>query len=176
LSWSIYRRPVHPELLPVSRSASLGKPRWKARVHLLEGAGHAISFATAAGPLIVELVALSGLDLPRAGRVDQRPLARTAKDRVKLRGDLLYACTWAVETCAAEEFERRHARVLGSPPKKERLLIDRAHPENEGPTPFSLVDYEAKDAGLETFAVHAFPRERAFVFVQSSFAPQPQKP
>jgi hypothetical protein len=175
LAYSIYRRPVHPELLPVEKAASVGKPRWKARVLLLERTGHAVSFASSAGEVLLEIVALSGVELPSGGRVDVRPLSRVARDRVKVKGDLLYACSYAVETSAPDEFARRHAKILGAKPKGQRLLVERAHPENDGPSPFSLVDWEAKESSLETFAVHAFPRERAFVFVQSSFAPEPAR-
>jgi hypothetical protein len=172
LAYSLYRRPVHPELLPVERVATASRKRWRARIALLDGTGHAVSFTTGAGAVLVELLGVAGLDLPRAGRVDLRPFSRVARDRVKLRGDLLYECAYAVESCAGDEFARRHARILGAKPQSERIIVERAHPENDGPAPFSLVDYEGKEASLDTFAVHAFPRERAFVFVQSSFAPE----
>jgi hypothetical protein len=172
LVYALYRRALHPELLPQARSEAVRAPVFRATLALLEEAGHAISFAATqhpASPVLVEVVARSSLDLPRAGRVDLRPLARAGRDRVKSKLDLLYECAYAIETCSAAEFARRHEKVLHAEPQGARVLLDRGHPENDGPNPFSLIDYETKERSLEAFAVHAFPRERAFVFVQSSF-------
>jgi hypothetical protein len=176
LVYGLYRRALHPELLPVARSETLKGSVFRATLVLLEEAGHAISFAATkhpASPVLVEVVARTSVELPRAGRVDLRPLAKAGRDRVKTKLDLLYECAYAIETCSAAEFARRHAKVLSAQPQGVRLLLDRGHPENDGPNPFSLIDYEAKERSLEAFAVHAFPRERAFVFVQSSFGVAP---
>jgi hypothetical protein len=144
-------------------------------VFLLDGSGHAVSFASAAGPVVQEVVSLRDLALPLGGRVDVRALARTPRDRVRLGGDLAYVCSYAVETTEKEEFVRRHAKILAGSSRRERVVLERGHPENDGPTPFSLLEYEPHEGLLETFAVHAFPRERTFVFVKSSFAPKPAK-
>jgi hypothetical protein len=172
LVYALYRRGLHPELLPRASSEGVTTPLFRATLTLLEEAGHALSFAATshpASPVLVEVVARSSLELPRAGCVDLRPLARAARDRVKAKLDLLYECAYAIETCSAAEFARRHEKILHAEPQRARLLLDRGHPENEGPRPFSLIDYETKERSLEAFAVHAFPREKAFVFVQSSF-------
>ncbi len=183
LVYGLYRRALHPELLPVARTEAVKGSAFRVTLSLLEDAGHAISFAAeppadrerghAASAVLVEVVAPSTLELPRAGRVDLRPLAKAGRDRVKTKLDLLYECAYAIETCSAAEFARRHDRVLQAEPQGARLLLDRGHPENDGPAPFSLVDYETKERGLDAFSVHAYPRERAFVFVQSSFALAP---
>ncbi len=172
LVYALYRRGLHPELLPRARSETVKAPLFRATLVLLEEAGHAITFAATqhpASPVLVEVVARSPLELPRAGRVDLRPFARAGRDRIKSKLDLLYECAYAIETCSAAEFARRHEKVLQAEPEGARVLLDRGHPENEGPGPFSLIDFETKERSLEAFAVHAFPRERAFVFVQSSF-------
>jgi hypothetical protein len=176
LVYALYRRGLHPELLPLARSETVKGACYRATLLLLEEAGHAISFAATnhpASPVLVEVVAPSSLELPRAGRVEIRPLQKAGRDRVKTKLDLLYECAYAIETCTAAEFARRHERVLQAEPQGARLHLDRGHPENDGPSPFSLVDYEAKERSLEAFAVHAYPRERAFVFVQSSFGVAP---
>lgn len=176
LVYGLYRRALHPELLPFARTADVKGPVFRAKLLILEDAGHAISFAATkhpAHPVLVEVIARASLELPRAGRVDLRPLAKAGRDRVKTKLDLLYETAYAIETCSAAEFARRHEKVLAAEPQGERLLLDRGHPENEGPSPFSLIDYEIKDRALEAFSVHAFPRERAFVFVQSSFGVAP---
>jgi hypothetical protein len=177
LVYGLYRRALHPELLPVARSAEAKSGAFRARLILLEEAGHAVSFAASkhpASPVLVEVVARSAIELPRAGRVELRALAKAGRDRVKTKQDLLYECAYAIETCSAAEFARRHEKVLAAEPQGARLLLDRGHPENEGPAPFSLIDYEAKERALDAFSVHAFPRERTFVFVQSSFAVAPR--
>jgi hypothetical protein len=176
LTYGLYRRGLHPELLPIARSEQATRGPWRAKLMLLEQAGHAISFGAPdlpQAPVLVEVVAASAVELPRAGRIDLRPLARVARDRVKSKGDLLYECSYAVEVCSASEFARRHERVLAAKPQGTRLLLDRGHPENEGPAAFSLVDYEKKERSLEAFTVHVFPRERAFVYVQSAFGVAP---
>ncbi|MEZ0228677.1 MAG: DUF2617 family protein [Planctomycetota bacterium] len=176
LVYGLYRRALHPELLPVAKSETVKGSVFKAQLMLLEDAGHAISFAATkhpASPVLLEVVTTSALELPRAGRVDLRPLAKAGRDRVKTKLDLLYECAYAIETCSAAEFARRHEKVLAAEPQGSRLLLDRGHPENDGPDPFSLIDFETKERSLEAFVVHAFPRERAFVFVQSSFGVAP---
>jgi hypothetical protein len=142
---------------------------------LLEDVGHAISFAATGTPpaVLVEVVAASSIELPRAGRIELRPLVRPGRNRVKAKSDLLYECSFAVETCSGPEFARRHEKVLAAIPQGTRLRLDRGHPENEGLSPFSLIDYDAKERSIEAFSVHAFPRERTFVFVQSSFGVAP---
>jgi hypothetical protein len=175
LAYALYRRGLHPELLPLARSEMIAKPTFRATLALLAPGGHAITFASTAeaAPVVVEVLAPAELELPRAGRIELRPLARAGRERVRAKADLLYESSFAVETCAAPEFARRHERVLASQPQGQRLLFDRGHPENEGPGPFSVIDYEVKERSLECFTVHAFTRERAFVFVQSSFGVAP---
>lgn len=176
LVYGLYRRGLHPELLPTAKSETVKGSVWTARLMLLDEAGHAISFTATkhpATPVLLEVVTRSELELPRGGRVDLRPLAKAGRDRVKSKLDLLYECAYAIETCSAAEFARRHEKVLAAEPQGARLLLDRGHPENEGPGPFSVIDYETKERSLDAFVVHAFPRERAFVFVQSSFGVAP---
>lgn len=206
LVYALYRRALHPEILPLARTEAVPGSVFRASLMLLEETGHAISFGVAPPeprpesseskprtepkpearksapraeprakvyPVLVEVVARNSLELPRAGRVDLRPLAKAGRDRVKTKLELLYECAYAIETCSAAEFLRRHEKILGAEPQGARLLLDRGHPENDGPNPFSLVDYETKERSLEAFVVHAFPRERAFVFVQSSFGVAP---
>jgi hypothetical protein len=180
LVFALYQRGLHPELLPVVRSETIERPAFHARLSLLEPAGHALSFAATRkkddggsrreGSILVEAVVSSGLELPRAGRVELRPLARTGREKVRARGGVVYECSFALETCAPSEFARRHEKILTAEPRGKRLRLDRGHPENEGLPAFSIVDYETKERVLDAFTVHTFPRERAFVFVQSSFA------
>lgn len=172
LVYALYQRGLHPELLPTARSGRVERAAFRARLVLLEGGGHAISFQSGDSVLVEALIPAT-LELPRTGRVELRPLGRGGRDKVKARGAVLYEGSFALETCAASEFARRHEKILAAAPVGERLRLDRGHPENEGPGPFSLVDFEAKERGLDAFTVHAFPRERAFVFVQSSFAAAP---
>lgn len=172
LVYALYQRGLHPELLPAAKSARVDRKPFRARLVLLERSGHSVAF-TAGDAALVEAVIPAALEVPRTGRVELRSLGRGARERVKARGPVLYESAFALETCAATEFARRHRKILEAAPVGERFLLERGHPENEGPGPFSLVDYEVKDRGLDAFAVHAFPRERTFVFVQSSFAAAP---
>jgi hypothetical protein len=177
----LYTRPLHPELVPLARGRRLEGEGWRARVGLLRDTGHLIELVLTTpgeGPearrlqprAVVEVVAPVALDLPAASRIDIRRVGASSSGVFDEGGAVAYVCSWSYEQKDAAEFARVHGKVLaGGPARGERLVVNRGHPENEGLAPFSTLDLVLDpDAGrIDTFVVHAFPADHAFLFVQS---------
>lgn len=174
----LYARALHPELVTLARSRRLEVPGLRARVGLLVDTGHLIeAVAPAAGggrraepKVLVELLAPISLDLPPAGRIDIRRVGASTSGTIDDDCGLPYVCSWSFERARPEEYATLHARILeGTEPRGERLLVNRGHPENEGPAPFSMLDVDLDEDArqLDVFVVHAFPADRAFLFVHT---------
>lgn len=176
----LYRRALHPELLALARWRRLEAPTFRARVGLLVDMGHLVEVLVpmpharrAESRALVEVLAPVALDLPPSGRIDIRRVGASASGMIDEDCGVNYVCSWSFERqppAEQEEYARLHARILeGGQRRGERLVINRGHPENDGPAPFSTLEVALDaDAGrLDTFVVHAFPVERAFLFVHS---------
>lgn len=178
----LYTRPLHPELVALARWRRLEGATWRARVGLLEETGHLVELVSpgarsssrrggAETRAIVEVMAPTALELPPSGRVDIRRVGASASGAIDDDCGVSYACSWSYERRDAADYASLHARILdGGDLRGERLVVNRGHPENDGPAPFSALDlvYDLEAGRLETFVVHAFPADRAFFFVQSS--------
>lgn len=176
----LYTRALHPELLELARVRRVEGPGWRARVGLLQpDTGHLLEVVFpreegrpgASSRAIAEVLAPVALDLPPAGRVDIRRVGASTSGVIDEDCGVVYTCSWSFERVPEEDYARLHADVLcgGPATRGERLLVNRGHPENDGPAPFSALELDADpDAGrLETFVVHAFPADHAFLFVHS---------
>ncbi len=173
----LYTRPLHPELVALARWRRLEAPTFRARVGLLVETGHLIEVVVPVpasrlreSRALVEVLAPVSLDLPPSGRIDIRRVGASTSGTIDEDCGVAYVCSWSFERPSAEEYPALHARILeGAEPRGERLLVNRGHPENDGPAPFSTLDVTLDpDAGqLDVFVVHAFPVDRAFLFVHS---------
>lgn len=173
----LYTRALHPELVALARWRRVEAPGFRARVGLLVETGHLIEAVVPVpgsrrpeSRVLVEVLAPISLDLPPAGRIDIRRVGASASGTIDEDCGVSYVCSWSYERPSAEEYPALHARILeGAEPRGERLLVNRGHPENDGPAPFSTLDLAVEpDAGqLDVFVVHAFPVDRAFLFVHS---------
>lgn len=171
-AYMLYARALHPEALSLLRSRRLEGDGWRARVGLVDPAGHLIEVVAASGAgAAVELVAPRQADLPTLGRLDLRPLGGSTSGALHQALGVEVETSWSFERPPdLAAYRRLHERILASRPRAgERLLVRRGHPENDGPAPFTLLDVDARDDRLETFAVHAFPADGALFFVQSVF-------
>lgn len=172
----LYTRPLHPELVPLARWRRLEGATWRARVGLLPDTGHLVELIVPATRgseprAIVEVLAPTALDLPPSGRIDIRRVGASASGTLDDDCGVTYACSWSFERRDAADYAGLHARILeAGEPRGERLVVNRGHPENEGPAPFSALDlvHDLDDGRIETFVVHAFPADRAFLFVHTS--------
>lgn len=181
----VYTRPLHPELVPLARWRRVEGATWRARVGLLQETGHLLELVSpgardaerrsgrggAETRAIVEVVSPTALELPPSGRVELRRVGASASGAIDDDCGVSYACSWSYEQRDAADYASLHARILdGGEVRGERLVVNRGHPENDGPAPFSAMDliYDLEAGRLETFVVHAFPADRAFLFVQSS--------
>lgn len=180
-AFHVYTRALHPELVPLARARVVEGPTWRARVGLLRDTGHLVELTVQGtrgreeARALVEVVAPIALDLPPGGRVELRRVGGSTTGAVDDDSGVGYVASWSYEQLDVMEFVALHARILEGRGKGERLVINRGHPENDGPAPFSMLDLvlDAEASRVETFVVHAFPADRAFLFMQSAFSPRP---
>ncbi|MCO5169260.1 MAG: hypothetical protein M9894_23190 [Planctomycetes bacterium] len=174
----LYARALHPELLELARSRRVEGAGWRARVGLLQHTGHLLEVVfpgepgrRGAGRAIAEVLAPVALELPPSGRVDIRRVGASASGLIDEDCGVAYTCSWSFERVPEADYPRLHAHVLEGGPaaRGERLLVNRGHPENDDPAPFSALELavDPDEGRLETFVVHAFPADRAFLFVHS---------
>jgi hypothetical protein len=166
LAFHLYRVALHPELLDVARQTSVRGDRLRVRVGLLRPLGHFVEVrdegAEPAG-VLTTLAAPLAIELPTEGRLDLRVVGSDDEAVLVERSRLDYEGGYHVErrddyTSLATHLE--HAPEEGF----QRLIQRRGHPENPGAQPFSLLDVRLQGGLLETYAVHAFPDERSFLF------------
>ncbi len=166
LQFILYSRPLHPELFDIYHDHRIVQAGYEAHIWVT-GISHLIGFFRGRAT-IVELIAETGAELPRRGRLISLPL-RGEKDReINHIDGIRYMTSFQVETMSARLYAHSHEE-LAAQASRGGLFVPFPEWSSGSLAPLSYIDYDAKVRHLHVFSYHAFPDELTIIKTQSIF-------
>lgn len=166
LQFSLFQRPLHPELFNIYANRQLKTDRYEA-VIWVTGCSHVISVFTKGGCL-TELISAADQLMPKRGLVERFRFPRERSYKCTVSSGLSYMTDFQIEKMSRNLYRQSHtdlerfARNRGMFINFPRLAVN-------GLVPFSYVDFEARRNELHIHTFHAYPDQITIIKTQSLF-------
>jgi len=164
LSFSLYQRPLHPELFDIYARRHLRTEGYE--THIWEtGCAHVIGVFVK-DLCLTELISAPGQTLPKRGLIERFRFRGRRSHKCTLSRGLSYMTEFQVEKMSPNVYRKSHtdlerfARNRGLFVRFPKLAVG-------GLEPFSYIDFEARRDELHIHAFHAFPDQVTIVKTQS---------
>lgn len=160
----LFDRPLHPELFRLHGKYRVSQGRYHADIWIV-GLGHVVTISIGNSSLVEavlndsDVVPTRGV-LTRFKMKGERDLDRTSPDGWH------YMVSSQVETMEEPLYKSVHWDLLKHAAKRG-CLCTYDSPADGDMTPFSYIDYEARDSEFHVHAFHAFPVDRTVVKTQT---------
>jgi len=164
LAFSLYQRPLHPELFDIYAKRQLKTEKYEA-VIWATGCSHVLS-VFADGLCITELISLPGQMLPKNGLVEKFQFRGQKTHKCTFSKSLNYMTNFQVEKMSANLY-RQSALDLERFARHRGLFLKFPAGQNSSLEPFSYIDYEARRDELHIHAFHAYPEQLTIIKTQS---------
>ncbi|MGB9623242.1 MAG: DUF2617 family protein [Phycisphaerae bacterium] len=166
MQFFLYRRPIHPELFHIHQERRVSSRRYHANLWIM-GLTHAVT-VQAGDRVITELTADDQELLPQAGCVTTFRF-RGERDHVERFDDgLRYILSTQIERLSPNLFNATHRDLVRYGSNRGMFLSFEEWADN-GPEPFTFLDYELRDSEFHVQAFHAFPADCTILKTQSIF-------
>ncbi len=167
LRFSLYQRPLHPELFQIYHDHRVVKEQYEAQIWIT-GCTHVIGFYHG-GHSLLEVTADASATLPSRGLLAQMPFRGEKVHDCRQDGAIRYMMNFQVETMSAMLYAKTHHDLARSGSKRGIFVPYPEWMSRTPLTPFSYVDFTPKPTELHVFAFHAFPEDLTIVKTQSIF-------
>lgn len=166
LVFSLYQRPIHPELFQIFRVRRLEQRRYNAEIWVA-GLAHVVTIQ-AGTQVLAEVITEDNELLPKNG-VATSFRFRGERDHVQSFGNgLRYILSTQVEKLSSQIYPATHRDYVHYA-RNRGLFVSFDDMAVDGLSPFSFVDFDARDHELHIHAFHAFPEENTLLKTQSIF-------
>jgi len=173
LHFSLFQRPLHPELFHVYQSKRVEQRLYHAEVWIV-GLAHVVTVHFR-DQCLTELVAEPSELLPRAGLANSFRFRGERDYSQAFPGGLRYILSTQVERMTPNLFPATH-RDLARDGERRGMYWAFDDWDYEGLKPFTFVDFEARECEFHVHAFHMFPAERTIVKTQSIFETGRKRP
>ena len=166
LTFSLFQRPLHPELFQIYARRRLKTPKYEADIWVT-GCTHVVSVYTG-GISLSEVVSSPGQMLPQQGLIERFQFRGPHSHKCTLTRNVSYMTDFQVEKMSPNLYRQSHldlerfARNRGVFVKFPRLKID-------GLQPFCYIDFEARRSELHVHTFAAYPDQVTMIKTQSLF-------
>ncbi len=166
LSFSLFQRPLHPELFQIYAQKRLKTEKYEALIWIT-GCTHVIS-VFAGDACLSEVVSTPGQMLPQRGLIERFQFRGPRSHKCTLSRGVSYMTDFQIEKMSASLYRQSHldlerfARERGIFVKFPRL-------ETGGLQPFCYVDFEARRNELHVHTFAAYPDQITMIKTQSLF-------
>lgn len=166
LSFSLFQRPLHPELFNIYASRRLKSDKYEALIWVT-GCTHVVS-VFAGDVTLAEVISTPTQMLPERGLIERFQFHGPRSHKCTLSKNVSYMTDFQVERLSANLYRQSFTDL-------ERFGRDRGvfvrFPELEidGLQPFCYVDFEARKTELHIHTFAAYPDQIAIVKTQSLF-------
>jgi hypothetical protein len=166
LSFSLYQRPLHPELFNIYAKRRLKTEKYETLVWAT-GCSHVVTVFTG-DMCLTELISVPGQPLPKRGLVDRFQFRGQRNHKCTLSRGLSYMTDFQVEKMSPNLYRKSHVDL-------ERFARNRGvfvrFPKSTvaGLEPFTYLDFEARRDELHIHAFHAYPDQVTIIKTQSLF-------
>jgi hypothetical protein len=166
LSFSLFQRPLHPELFKIYAKRQLKTEKYEALIWVT-GCTHVVSVFS--GDLCLsEVVSGPGQLLPQRGLVERFQFRGPKSHKCTLSRGLSYMTDFQVEKMSSNLYRQSH-RDLERFGQRRGVFVEFPAADDGGLQPFCYIDFEARrdELHVHTFAAH--PDQVSLVKTQSLF-------
>lgn len=166
LVFSLYQRPLHPELFSIYTKRHLKTDKYET-VIWETGCSHVVS-VYAQNMCLTELIAPPAQMLPKRGLIERFNFRGQRNHKCTLTRGLSYMTDFQVEKMSPNLYRQSHSD-LERFARNRGIFTQFENDGNEGLKPFSYLDFEARRDELHIHAFHAFPDQVTIIKTQSLF-------
>jgi len=166
LNLFLYDRPLHPELFRHFASRRVKQGRYVADIWLV-GLSHVVT-VTCGGKSLVELVGPETEVLPTRGLLSRFRMKGERDFEKEIEDEAVYMVSTQVETMDDTLYKSVHNDLLKHAVKGDCFYAFDQWGDDDL-TPFSYLDYDARDREFHVHAFHAFPDDCTIIKSQSIF-------
>ena len=164
LSFSLYQRPLHPELFDIYAKRHLKTEKYETQIWAT-GCSHVVSVFVN-DMCLTELISHPNQMLPKRGLIERFRFKGQRTHKCTLSKGMSYMTDFQVEKMSPNLYRKSHvdlerfAKNRGMFVRFPKLAIG-------GLEPFSYVDFEARRDELHIHAFHAYPDQVTIIKTQS---------
>lgn len=166
MQFFLYRRPLHPELFHIHQERRVNARRYHANLWVM-GLAHAVTVQSG-DRVITELTADDQELLPQAGCVTTFRFRGERDHTERFDDGIRYILSTQVERLSPNLFNATHRDLVRYGTNRGMFLVFEEWAD-DGPAPFTLLDYEVRDSELHVQSFHAFPADYTILKTQSIF-------
>lgn len=166
LTFSLFQRPLHPELFRIYARRHLKTERYEMLLWAT-GCSHVVS-VFADDNCLTELISGPDQPLPRRGLVERFPFRGPRTHKCTLSRGLSYMTDFQIEKMSPNLYRQSHIDLQRFA-RNRGLFVAFGGASAEGLEPFSYIDFEARRDELHIHAFHAFPEQLTIIKTQSLF-------
>ncbi|MBW8002326.1 MAG: DUF2617 family protein [Planctomycetes bacterium] len=167
LSFSLFQRPLHPELFQIYANRKLKTEKYQANIWVT-GCTHVVTVHTKEMSL-AEVVSAPNQPLPQRGLIERFQFRGPRSHKCSLSKKLHYMTDFQVEKMSRNLYRQSHLD-LDRFAKNRGIFVKYQKVENDGLHPFCYVDYEARQDELHIHTFAAYPEQLTMVKTQSLFS------
>lgn len=164
LSFSLYQRPLHPELFNIYARRDIKTEYYEASIWAT-GCAHVVSVHTN-GYTLTELISMPGQPLPKRGLVERFQFRGQKKHKCTLSRSLSYMTDFQVEKMSENLYRQSHSD-LERFARNRGMFVRFPNMCSSDLEPFSYIDFEARKSELHLHTFHAFPEQVTIIKTQS---------
>ena len=165
LLFCLYQRALHPELFKIHQVKRLEQSRYQAEIWVL-GLAHVVT-VQAGDQILTELITEDLELLPKTGLATSFRF-RGERDHAQSFNGMNYILSTQVERMTPQLFPATHRDYVHYA-QNRGMFVSFDDEAQDGPAPFSFVDFDARDRELHIHAYHAYPDELTLIKTQSIF-------
>lgn len=166
LCFSLFQRPLHPELFTIYARRHVKTERYETLLWAT-GGSHIVSLFMG-DVCLTELISAPGQMLPKRGLIERFQFRGQRSHKCTLSRGLSYMTDFQVEKMSPNLYRQSHFD-LERFARNRGMFVSSPDKAIGGLEPFSYIDFEARRDELHVHAFHAFPDQVTIIKTQSLF-------
>lgn len=166
LTFSLFQRPLHPELFQIYAKRQVKTDKYEADIWVT-GCTHVIG-VLAGDVFLSEVVSAPGQMLPQRGLIERFQFRGPKSHKCTLSRGLSYMTDFQIEKMSPNLYKQSHTD-LERFARNRGIFVEFAKSKSNGLEPFCYVDFEARQRELHIHTFTAFPDQVTIIKTQSLF-------
>jgi len=172
LQFCLYQRALHPELFHIDRVKRVTQARYSAEIWVT-GLAHVVTIQSG-DQILTEVITEPNELLPKTGLATSFRF-RGERDHAQAFGDgMRYILSTQVERLTPQLFPATHRDYVHYA-QDRGIYVPFDQWASDGLSPFTFVDFDARDHEFHVHAYHAFPEDLTLLKTQSIFEVGPAR-
>ncbi|MFC1738391.1 DUF2617 family protein [Planctomycetota bacterium] len=166
LSFSLFQRPLHPELFNIYAKRRIKTKKYEAFIWVT-GCTHVVSVFTD-DVCMSEVVSAPGQMLPQRGLIERFQFRGPRSHKCTLSRDVSYMTDFQVEKMSANLYRQSHMD-LEKFARNRGIFVKFPDQQSDDLQPFCYIDFEARAGELHIHTFTAYPDQITMIKTQSLF-------